>query len=88
MDKIYENASEVIVWLGTEHSGTASAIRSMEMIGVTSDEIMKDPAKPKVANLLKDNVFSDDNLIDIFEFSVETGSRESGPFKSCFWLEK
>ena len=53
MDQIYSNATEVIVWLGTQDPRTVSAIQNMKKIGITNNEIMEEPAKLKIVDLLQ-----------------------------------
>ena len=71
MDCIYANADEVIIWLGTEPPELASVIHTIQKIGVTSDEIMQVSAADKVINSLKNELFVDEELIALFDFSLE-----------------
>jgi hypothetical protein len=71
MDRIYANAYEVIIWLGTELPELASVIHTIQKIGVTSDEIMQVSAADKFVNSLKNKLFDDEELIALFDFSLE-----------------
>jgi len=72
MNQIFGNADEVLAWLGTGTARTVSAMRDMEKLGVTYEEIMKEEVAPKILNpLTGEGTIDDDKLIRMFDFSLE-----------------
>jgi hypothetical protein len=71
MSHIYGGAVEVLAWLGTANNSTVPAMQSMEKLLVNQDEIMTAEAGEKILNLLSKEEFNDDQMIQLFEFSIE-----------------
>jgi hypothetical protein len=71
MSHIYGGAVEVLAWLGTANDSTISAMQSMEKLSVNQDEIMTEEAGKKILNVLSKKEFNDDQMIQLFDFSIE-----------------
>jgi len=69
MNRIYTNADEVIIWLGTKPPEFDSVFRTIKTTRVTRDEIMQKSVAGKIFNLLRKKIFDDAELIALFGFS-------------------
>ncbi|MCJ1247370.1 hypothetical protein MMC30_004584 [Trapelia coarctata] len=76
MSRIYENAQEVIVWLGKEEAYSASAIKSMQRLKFTMDDMFTDSQSSPSTTLPpweRDFIecrFSDKELVGMIDFCV------------------
>jgi hypothetical protein len=71
MDHIFGCATEVLAWLGEANNLTVPVMQNMKMLGVIPEELMTKDVGPKILNPLEDGLFDDEELIQIFEFSLE-----------------
>ena len=76
MSRIYENAQEVIVWLGKEEAYSASAIKSMQRLKFTMEDVFADSQSSPSTTLppwqrdFIDCRFTDKELVELIDFFV------------------
>ena len=76
MSRIYENAQEVVVWLGTEDAYSALAIRSMHRLEFTMEEALAaalskpSPRSPPWMKAVTESQFTDKEIGHMINFMV------------------